>query len=900
MKLLDKNNNIIKIENEDLNDAKLSTKDFADGSTRKRAFINVLAARLAVKMFFSKKLEASNAYSLYSINNVLKDYDISDVYLNDIKIDARLVFDRNEIFIPKSHFQNELLPDVYVVLELKKDFSQAEFLGFLEPKDINKNNQNKDYYFYDYKDLKDSGSIKDFFSGFTANRTEISETDFSQAEQLFLPSSDGLITPENKLYLIKQLKNSRDLRERFVEYENFEMISKVTVKDETIVSDGVLGIIGAQDVFEDEELSLKDSKAVIIDEVLTDLLDEEIGSSFAKPKQEDNNEDLSFLEELETETTKTKSESKALKNGATALAAGAGIAGLAAAGSMAAAASAAEIQSSITKTGVDALAKGIDTGSSIIENTASAIGKAAVNNNFTQSFENDLSSNDFDFENSQAVFDDTNLMEGLPELKLDELKEFIDEPKSNSYETNNSSYEEFDLNELDTSKEAPEEPQKTESALSSLASASFKILGDSEEEIKNNDFNYETIEEIEPSADSELSFDDIKKQTEALTDIDMDIDMDMDLGMDKNKFQKPEESQFSENIIDEKIEEIDFDNKFVIIDDEEFMPKAENESKSNKTEDAQNSSEDIDFEVDDFLKGIDMDMSEDDSNLLGDDSNLFEDTMNLLGDDNTEGFKTNASSPTSQSENSEIQMLFEGEHNAEISEDKEDKIIPSSSIKQDKKMVIAASIASVILISLVVGGSMLHNKNKDTNLPTNMATTPITTEGQTPAGLDQNSIAEQDQQALGPDLNAPEQQQATPDGSQSATPTRDMGQAVSDVFSSEPVNSTISKIAWEVPEDLAYNDGFRSYLQVAGKNLKLNLQNDLLLATEMAYTNKVVVDLGIGKDGSLISEKIVTSSGSKQIDKIVLQSVKETLKYLRMPSSELGGRSAMATLIVNF
>lgn len=127
-----------------------------------------------------------------------------------------------------------------------------------------------------------------------------------------------------------------------------------------------------------------------------------------------------------------------------------------------------------------------------------------------------------------------------------------------------------------------------------------------------------------------------------------------------------------------------------------------------------------------------------------------------------------------------------------------------------------------------------------------------------------------------------------------------MGKAVTDAFMSEPVNATISKVAWEVPEDFAYNDGFRKYLQLAGRNLKLNLQNNLLLATEMAYSNKVIVDLNINKDGSLQASSIATSSGSKQIDKIVLQSVKETLKYLKMPSSELNSNSVSATLIINF
>ena len=185
-----------------------------------------------------------------------------------------------------------------------------------------------------------------------------------------------------------------------------------------------------------------------------------------------------------------------------------------------------------------------------------------------------------------------------------------------------------------------------------------------------------------------------------------------------------------------------------------------------------------------------------------------------------------------------------------------------------------------------------YKKNNDASPLKTTANAPIAAEGQSPTELPQDNT----------DLNQQiPNQPAVPGDAQQADSQRDMGQAVSDAFtSSEPVNTNISKIAWEVPEDLAYNDSFRKYLQIAGKNLKLNLQNNLLLANEMAYSNKVIVDLNIASDGSLQSDNIVISSGSKQIDKIVLQSVKETLKYLKMPSNELSGNSIGATLIINF
>lgn len=46
--------------------------------------------------------------------------DISDIILPNIRMDVRVVFDENAIFIPKSHFEYNLVPDIYLVFILQK------------------------------------------------------------------------------------------------------------------------------------------------------------------------------------------------------------------------------------------------------------------------------------------------------------------------------------------------------------------------------------------------------------------------------------------------------------------------------------------------------------------------------------------------------------------------------------------------------------------------------------------------------------------------------------------------------------------------------------------------------------------------------------------------------------
>ena len=412
-----------------------------------------------------------------------------------------------------------------------------------------------------------------------------------------------------------------------------------------------------------------------------------------------------------------------------------------------------------------------------------------------------------------------------------------------------------------------------------------------------------------------------------------DFDLNMSDGTDEN-FQNEAiddvESFDSSLFQNEEIEQEEIPQEFKELDELEELEEAQQFESDGETnvlqrlrqleqeeildeDSVQEKSDEFLFQVDEFLKDVEF----------SDEQKEFLETSLLEAIDETETINPSQLSEISyveheplddfeqdvksfEDDKDPLKVLFEKEmnKNVEISE-LENEVNETkyfgTPIYKNKKMIIAASVASVVLASLVIGTGIFHNKNNETKFANNATTAPISAEGQALSGLQQENAANAD---LGQQM--PEQaadstlQQPIPGEYQQADAGRDMGKAVSDAFLSEPVNASISKVAWEVTEDIAYNDTFRKYLQIAGKNLKLNLQNDLLLATEMAYSNKVIVDLVIKNDGSLQSEEIAASSGSKQIDKIVLQSVKETLKYLKMPSSELSGGSATATLIINF
>ena len=118
-------------------------------------------------------------------------------------------------------------------------------------------------------------------------------------------------------------------------------------------------------------------------------------------------------------------------------------------------------------------------------------------------------------------------------------------------------------------------------------------------------------------------------------------------------------------------------------------------------------------------------------------------------------------------------------------------------------------------------------------------------------------------------------------------------------ISTKPAYSpTIANISWEAPESLVSKANYTKFLQLIGKNVKLNLQNDLLLVSDIPVNKIVKVDINIAANGNVNSIKMTSSSGSPAIDSSVKKIVNETLTYMKPPSHGIISKSVDITLIL--
>lgn len=380
---------LIYVEENDKSEARVLAQNFAKNDVKSRAYVNALGAELGMKYLSLENINNQRLYNMHSVRKVLEEFDISDIMLANIHIDVRVVFDENYIFVPKSHFEYDILPDIYFVMQLAEDHSHATFLGFFEPKLINKNNQNDKYYFIEKEKLTAPSNLKAYIENFKGNTTQsLSDTENEKAEMLMVAMADQNISREETKDLLKMLQRSADLRDEFIEFENFELLSyKAEHSPDVVVpvqnpTDEVLDTT-LDDLTGGDELT----KDLLMGENSSDIsLDEDNFEDLLSGFEDENSDQNATVDEVSADTTKNSGDGLSVLSDVAGMAAGAAtIAGAgaaaAAAGSMAmgavegaAASVAGDVISSAATGAVDVLAEAAkNVANNLVENSESKV-----------------------------------------------------------------------------------------------------------------------------------------------------------------------------------------------------------------------------------------------------------------------------------------------------------------------------------------------------------------------------------------------------------------------------------------------------------------------------------------------------------------------------------------------
>lgn len=1026
---------LIYIEDQDKLDASVAANAFAHKDVKNRAYINTLGAELALKYLASEDIDVSNIYNIHSIKKILEEMDISDIMLPNIHIDVRVVFDENVIFVPKSHFEYNLVPDIYLVFYLAKDLSHVKFLGFFDPKLINKNNANDKYYFIEKEKLSSAKDLKKYIETHQSTTNEtLSEEDYSNSERIIVAMSDNDISEDDKKYLINQLTKSAELRDKFIEYENFETLSYKAMTDSEIKKPEIKDITETTPV----DTNITEISDIVTEEEPTDVSENlEIDDIELEPIAPI--EDIALDEDFNTDTTDVANTTEAPKNidekssnatdiagTAIAGAAAGAIAGAAAgtaaiaAGEIAGLASTAAEIGAIAETGMNITDKGLDIAKDLISEKSEE--KISLDEVDTSAIDN-ISLPEENIETEQISLDNVEIPEPTAgedfinqidnKISFDDVETDVTE---NTTEPLNIDEEKISLNEVDTTSIEPLENLNDQVDINEN-SISLDDVNISDVETLNpkDDFQEETISfdnvdidttnipeenlNIDTNAtENKISFNDVQEKESEIKDEDLNTtettsfdnvpqaeveeldtsdfmddvvsldDMDLNLEetginetteltnnvepLDISETVEPENSTensepvaeteenkegFGKNLLENltpenldniSIEDLGLDDKNLPetnaedISSNDLLSQIDDILNSSATSDTpvevpQTETTDTNASLDEIPDITDLantpvtsdetnteeptiteENSEEENNA---DDAMFADIDDLLGGefDSEEKSTETQDTPENIEDNKNIGVLFNDTDpvtDAEldnIEEDAQPQSIPGAALmnkpKTNKNTII---VAAALVTVLAAASAVMILKPKDdnaTDVVEPIATTQTPSDNVPTAPTDTENIL-----ANTPDIKK------DANNIQKAQPQELKNTAVKPKQGAKESYMDVSKLVWDVPDSLSYSTKMQNYLRTAGKSIKLSLSADLLLADEYAYTNQVKVSLKLSKDGAVQDARIVSSSGSTQIDNIVLQSVKETLNVVKPPSDEVKTPDFNLALIIYF
>ena len=869
---------LIYIEEKDKNEAAKLAGGFTLEDTLKRAYINALGSELAMKYLAQEEINVSNIYNLHNIYKIREEFDIADVMLPNIHIDVRMIYDDEYIFIPKSHFEYGLTPDIYLVFQMLDDESCVKFLGFFEPKLINKNNHNDKYYFIEKEKLSHPSDLKSYIEKFNGNTTEaLSEEDFENGQKLAMQLIDHDITDSDKRNLLKMLLKSSALREDLIEFDNFEWVSYHVATNEDLTSlpenheeftepvvEDEFDIFEQTDDFENDD----DFDNNLTDENL--MLDEESNinnfNNDLSVENEDNSSEIDLPELLPDSTNELDS---------------------------------------ITEPDILSEDINLDNTEELSLDNISEEPEQNIEDLPTDIIDEPTDLNietaGNDLLNEETVDNDDPLLTADENFDLSDLT--IEEPEINQEEeiqTDNTPVDKIHLDEFnklpfDTVDQPVNEEEVT--SLDNLDDLSVDLdamenLSEPETNESNELMNFDTLEERddikpveeEPFKDDETtSFEAIESINETPETEEQVISDDLTTSFDNMEL--PQDNiNISENTDDDSAQTISLDDLNNLSDEN----MADDESANTEELSEQPISlEELAVTIpetpaedtsDDFLETLaeDETIEEKPSAVSYENSTVINNQIDAPGE-----FSIDINQTVDKSEDNDLEKLEILYNQNNDFQDTENNLQFKASLpEKGKKAIALATVVVAALASLLIYSSMGKNQ---------------------PAEQNNTSILEKNLPKLD-EQEIPQENAVLPTKTNTKPKLEDVAKtAAANVNKPKaPVIETpyldVKKLSWLVPDYVSYNDAFNNYLQTAGKSLKLSLSSDLLLATEYAYSDQIQVNIVLSKEGTIQNANILQSSGSTQIDDIVLRTVNDTLKVVKAPAGVIVGDSIQLTL----
>ena len=868
-----------KIEIQDRIEIKAVVSSINDLNLQKKAFMSLVASNVLCEYLREQEINILSENNSLSGLLLLKDFDIANITVeNNIKIAVRAFVgdDYPQMCIPRSHFLNNILADIYVGVRLETTIENAEFVGFIEVDQINRQTGNDKYVSIDVNNLKSIDAIKQAINSSGRRKNSHLALDHEKARELFFQYIESRITSSDKEFLARHISSCTQCGEEF---------------NHIIELDNMIKTVGHKFNFEennneDYTLRLFAGDPSLIGQEVEINLEEDI-ENFESNEKNINQEKSGRKKKKHISGRKIGRAIKA--TGKLALLSGAILGG----GQIVSALQVANISGLV---GSAALAMAASSAKGISESLSS------ISEHFNEkalSGGNEPVNNDkFNNNNFDSSHEDVNLLNN----------EIADNLELNSDEIEN--IQDFDSSHEDVNLLNNEIADNVDLAGEVLAEA-------------------EPLEEFHEIIPNEFISEEIK---ENLPDL-QGSPLDLNSGVTENLLLENNNEE-SIKLSEDEPEAVSLHQETQEVLHEDL---SEESSLLNKEEDLQNAFDDIaiEYNIDDILSSFDnvevVDSTDDffdfdNSENISAQGDISEKTpqeeikpdkeqtesiiSEIYGDQKEVDTEQKINS---DSENNEQQQekAYDFDDDFDDAEEQDEVALRKEKLRSiDLKVasgLVAAGIAVTVAVALWINNKTLTNQNLPVVNPQ-----PVNQMGVLPnpdptgvSNQSPNNIAMPPADQAGQSMPVRKRKSARSYVKQVKPkdippPSKDLSAVLAEAFTRRTYEVDIRNISWEITADMARNPVFKNYIMVTGQALKSALARDLSLANERALNTQMEIKTVMDLNGNILEADIVQSSGSQEVDKICLETYKTTIQFTKLPKINVNRDKIKANLIISF
>ncbi|MDD3149594.1 MAG: DUF1822 family protein [Candidatus Gastranaerophilales bacterium] len=273
-----------KFDSEFIKKIKESMPYVEDINTRKRIFVSCLGVSFVEEFLDKQKIASITNINMLQNPLISGQFDIADIYAEGARIDVRVSVgdDTSQMWIPRVHFDDQILPDFYIAIKVNSSFSEGEIIGFIETNGLITSLGNKNYYFVEYDALDEISGFKKTLKKFS-NPSNVIYDDKERAHELFLSYLDDDISKGDKKFLLKVLSRSIDILRDFNELYCFDN-KCLTIEKEEGQIDETLVLFTGDFPAQQEEISVDVSDDIVY---LDELEEENDDDNFELVEEDD-------------------------------------------------------------------------------------------------------------------------------------------------------------------------------------------------------------------------------------------------------------------------------------------------------------------------------------------------------------------------------------------------------------------------------------------------------------------------------------------------------------------------------------------------------------------------------------------------------------------------------------